>query len=157
MTARRAGGFAYIAAIVFLVVLAGFALAALRLSGSAQATVDQAVLGARAGQAARAGLEWAFFRLKTPHADCDAVLKNQPDFSAETGYRVAVTCTMQTYQEGQTSAGASLAKNIFQLKATACNGAACPSTDNATIAGPDYVERMRSASICTTADGADCY
>ena len=32
MTARRAGGFAYIAAIVFLVVLAGFALAVLRLS-----------------------------------------------------------------------------------------------------------------------------
>jgi MSHA biogenesis protein MshP len=157
MTVRRAGGFAYIAAIVFLVVLAGFALAALRLSGSAQVTVDQAVLGARAGQAARAGLEWAFFRLKTPHADCDAVQKNPPDFTTETGYRVALTCDMQTYQEGQTPAGDSLAKNIFQLTATACNGAACPSTDNATVASPDYIERKRSASICITADGAACY
>ena len=55
MTARRAGGFAYIAAIVFLVVLAGFALAALRLSGSAQVTVDQAVLGAGGGPRGRAG------------------------------------------------------------------------------------------------------
>jgi MSHA biogenesis protein MshP len=157
MTAPRTVGFAYIAAIVFLVVLAGFALAALRLSGSAQVTVDQAVLGARAGQAARAGLEWAFFRLKTPGANCDAVVNNQPDFSGDTGYRVAVTCTMQTYQEGQTSTGASLAKNIFQLTATACNGATCPSTDNATVAGPDYIERKRSASICVTADGAACY
>jgi MSHA biogenesis protein MshP len=155
MMARRTGGFAYIAAIVFLVVLAGFALAALRLSGSAQVTVDQAVLGARAGQAARAGLEWAFFRLKTK-ADCSA-LAGQPDFISETGYRVTLTCAMKTYQEGQTSAGASLAKNIFQLTATACNGAACPSTDNATVASPDYVERKRSASICITADGAACY
>jgi MSHA biogenesis protein MshP len=155
MSARRAGGFAYIAAIVFLVVLAGFALAALRLSGTAQVTVNQAVLGARAGQAARAGLEWAFYRLKTPGANCNAVLA-QPDFIAETGYRVALTCAMQTYQEGQTSTGASLAKNIFQLTATACNGAACPA-DDATVAGPDYVERKRSASICITVDGAACY
>jgi MSHA biogenesis protein MshP len=157
MTARRAGGFAYIAAIVFLIVLAGFALAALRLSGSAQVTVDQAVLGARASQAARAGLEWAFFRLKTPPADCDTVQKNQPDFSAETGYRVTLRCDMKTYQEGQTSTGASLAKNIFQLTATACNGAACPSADNVTVASPDYIERKRSASICITTDGAACY
>jgi MSHA biogenesis protein MshP len=156
MTPRRAGGFAYIAAIVFLIVLAGFALAALRLSGSAQVTVDQAILGARASQAARAGLEWAFFRLKTPGADCNT-LTGQPDFSAETGYRVALTCDMKTYQEGQTSAGAPLAKNIFQLTATACNGAACPATDNATVASPDYIERKRSASICVTADGAACY
>jgi MSHA biogenesis protein MshP len=156
MTARRGGGFAYIAAIVFLVVLAGFALAALRLSGSAQVTIDQAVLGARASQAARAGLEWAFFRLKTPKAECSAVT-SQPDFIAETGYRVTLTCDMQTYQEGQTPAGASLAKNIFQLTATACNGTACPATDNATIANPDYIERKRSASICITADGAACY
>jgi MSHA biogenesis protein MshP len=156
MTARRAGGFAYIAAIVFLVVLAGFALAALRLSGSAQVTVDQAVLGARASQAARAGLEWAFFRLKAPNANCNTVLGG-PDFVAETGYRVTLTCDMQTYQEGQTSTGASLAKNIFQLTATACNGAACPATDNATVASPDYIERKRSASICITTDGAACY
>lgn len=156
MTARRAGGFAYIAAIVFLVVLAGFALAALRLSESAQVTVNQGVLGARASQAARAGLEWAFYRLKTPHADCTA-LDPRPDFIAETGYRVALTCDMQTYGEGQTPAGAALMKHIFQLSATACNGAVCPATDNATVAGPDYIERKRSASICMTVDGADCY
>jgi MSHA biogenesis protein MshP len=156
MTARRAGGFAYIAAIVFLIVLAGFALAALRLSGSAQVTVDQAVLGARAGQAARAGLEWAFFRLKTPDADC-APVTNGPDFIAETGYRVKLTCKKMTYVEGQTPTGDPLVKNIYQVTATACNGAACPAADNATVAGPDYIERVRSASICITKAGDACY
>jgi len=158
MTARRAGGFAYIAAIVFLVVLAGFALAALRLSESAQVTVNQGILGARAGQAARAGLEWAFYRLKTPHATCTAVQAAPvPDFIAETGYRVALTCAMLTYSEGQTPAGAALTKHIFELGATACNlGTACPA-DDASVASPDYVERKRSASICVTEDGADCY
>jgi MSHA biogenesis protein MshP len=156
MSARRAGGFAYIAAVVFLVVLAGFALAALRLSGTAQATVDQAVLGARANQAARAGLEWAFYRLKTPGAACTA-LATAPDFIADTGYRVALTCGMLTYAEGQTPTGDALMKHIFQLTATACNiGSACPA-DDASVASPDYVERKRSASICVTADGADCY
>jgi MSHA biogenesis protein MshP len=158
MTARRAGGFAYIAAIVFLVVLAGFALAALRLSESAQVTVNQALLGARANQAARAGLEWAFYRLKTPGATCTTMLAAPvPDFIAETGYRVTLTCDMQPFGEGQTPAGAPLTKNIFQLSATACNSAACPATDTATVAGPDYIERKRSASICMTVDGADCY
>ena len=56
MTARRAGGFAYIAAIIFLVVLAGFALAVLRLSDSEQTTVNQQLLGAREIQASRAKL-----------------------------------------------------------------------------------------------------
>jgi MSHA biogenesis protein MshP len=156
MSARRAGGFAYIAAIVFLVVLAGFALAALRLSGTAQATVEQAVLGARANQAARAGLEWAFYRLKTPGTTCTA-LDNPPDFVADTGYRVTLTCGMLTYGEGQKSNGDALIKNIFQFTATACNiGSTCPA-DDASVASPDYVERKRSASICITADGADCY
>lgn len=157
MTPRRAGGFAYIAAIVFLVVLAGFALAALRLSDSAQVTVNQQVLGARVGQAARTGLEWAFYRLKTPGATCDA-LDPRPDFIAETGYRVALKCTpMLTYSEGQTPEGVALTKHIFELGATACNlGATCPA-DDASVANPDYVERKRSASICVTADGADCY
>ena len=159
MSAPRQRGFAYIAAIVFLVVLAGFALAALRLSGVEQATVDQQVQGARAGQAARAGLEWAFYRLKAPGATCTAL---QPatltDFVAAAGYRVTLTCDMKTYSEGQTPAGAPLMKNVFQLTATACNGApnnACP--DDTSIANPDYTERRRSASICIAADGTDCY
>ena len=155
MTARRAGGFAYIAAIVFLVVLAGFALAVLRLADTEQVTVNQAVLGARANQAARAGLEWAFYRLKPANADCTPVLV-APDLKPATGFVVNVGCTMKTYDEGRDPDGNSVKKTIFELTAIACNAATCPGT-NADLANPDYIERKRSASICVASNGSDCY
>jgi len=163
---RRQAGFAYIAAIVFLVVLAGFALAALRLSTTSQATVSQQVMGARANQAARGGIEWALYRLKgarntagcftapaTPGTVDGTTLA---DFAAATGFRVTLTCTARTYNEGQNPDGSNRAKNIFELTATACNGGGtCP--DNGSLASPDYVERRRSVSICIATDGTDCY
>ncbi|PQO99284.1 MSHA biogenesis protein MshP [Massilia phosphatilytica] len=155
MTARRAGGFAYIAAIIFLVVLAGFALAVLRLSDTEQVTVNQAVLGTRASQAARTGLEWAFYKLKPKDTNCDTV-KAVPDFKPDTGFVVNVGCTMQTFDEGRADDGSSVKKTIFELTAVACNAATCPGT-NADLANPDYVERKRSASICVASNGSDCY
>jgi MSHA biogenesis protein MshP len=155
MSARRTGGFAYIAAIIFLVVLAGFALAVLRLSDTEQTTVNQAVLGARANQAARAGLEWAFYQLKPANAVCPTT---QPNLVAATGFVVTVGCRTSTYWEGMKPDGTPVSKTIFELDATACNktGGACPAAD-AYLADPDYVERRRSASICVASDGTDCY
>ena len=156
MTARRAGGFAYIAAIIFLVVLAGFALAVLRLSETEQVTVNQSFLGTRASLAARTGLEWAFYKLKPTDAKCDAVNNAAPDFRTDTGFTVIVKCTPATYDEGIKPDGTSVKKNIFELTATACNGSTCPGSD-ADLANPDYVERKRTASICVASDGTDCY
>jgi MSHA biogenesis protein MshP len=155
MTARRAGGFAYIAAIIFLVVLAGFALAALRLADTAQATVNQQLLGARANQAARAGLERAFYLLKPVNADCPAVT-GAPKLVLD-GFTVTVACTRQAYSEGQDSNGNPVTKNIFELAAVACNGSAASCPDNGSLANPDYIERKRAASICVASDGSDCY
>jgi MSHA biogenesis protein MshP len=164
---RRQSGFAYIAAVVFLVVLAGFALAALRLSTTSQATVNQQVLGARANQAVRGGIEWALYRLKgTAGTAACFTPTNAPgtvngttltDFLGATGFRVTLTCTARTYNEGQNPDGSVRAKNIFELTATACNGAASRCPDNASVLGPDYVERKRSASFCIATDGTDCY
>ena len=155
MTARRAGGFAYIAAIVFLVVLAGFALAVLRLSDTQQITVSQAILGSRASQAARTGLELAFYQLKTPGTECKSV-PTWPDLKTATGFVVRLKCSMVTYSEGVKEDGTPVSKTIFELEATACNGSTCPGT-NADLANPDYVERVRTASICVASVGADCY
>lgn len=156
MTARRADGFAYIAAIVFLVVLAGFALAALRLADTAQATVTQQLLGARASQAARAGLERAFYLLKPANADCPAVT-GAPKLVLD-GFLVIVSCTRLPYNEGLDQNGNPVPKAIFELAAVACNGAgnSCPG-DNTDLANPEYIERKRTASICVAASGTDCY
>jgi MSHA biogenesis protein MshP len=155
MTARRTGGFAYIAAIVFLVVLAGFALAVLRLSDTEQITVNQAVLGTRASQAARTGLELAFYELKPATANCSNV-PTAPDLKAATGFVVRLKCIQTTWSEGQTEDGQPVSKTIYELTSTACNGSTCPGTD-ADLANPDYVERVRTASICVASNGADCY
>jgi MSHA biogenesis protein MshP len=164
---RRQAGFAYIAAVVFLVVLAGFALAALRLSTTSQATVSQQVIGARANQAARGGIEWALFRLKGATGTAACVTSpatagtvdgtTLADFLGATGFRVTLTCTARTYSEGQNPDGSPRGKNIFELTATACNGASGRCPDNGSLANPDYVERKRSASICIATDGTDCY
>jgi MSHA biogenesis protein MshP len=164
---RRQAGFAYIAAVVFLVVLAGFALAALRLSSTSQATVSQQVVGARANQAARGGLEWALFRLKgarntagcftSPATPGTVDGTTLADFFPATGFTVTLTCTARTYNEGQNPDGSNRAKNIFELTATACNGASGRCPDNVGQAVPDYVERRRSVSICIATDGTDCY
>ena len=165
-TTLPSGGFAYIAAVVFLVVLAGFALAALRLSTGSQATVNAQLLGARASQAARGGLEWALWQIKgTGGAGaCTARVNNATlaDFAAASGMNVTLTCAVRSYNEGQRPDGSDFVKNIFELTATACPqapGASAPSPcpDNANVAGADYVERRRSASVCIAADGTDCY
>jgi len=161
----RRGGFAYIAAVVFLVVLAGVALAALRLSTGSQATVNGQLLGARANQAARGGIEWALYRIKgtggaaaCTNASAGTTVNGAKltDFRQATGMTVTLTCIVRSYNEGQNPNGSSFTKNIFELTATACNrGSGCP--DNTSLADLDYVERKRSASLCIASDGNDCY
>lgn len=162
MRGARERGFAYIAAIVFLVVLAGMALAMLRLQTTQQDTIDDAVLGMRAGQAARGGIEWGLYQMRSGQAqDCVAANgKTLSDFAKDTGFKVTVLCRTQAYQEGQDAAGASQTKHIVTLSAIACNGAgaACPDGAGATRRG--YVERRRDVSFCVVpgaGTGGDCY
>lgn len=160
----RQRGFAYIAAVIFLVVLAGFALSMLRLQNVQQATIDGGILGMRAEQAARGGLEWAFYQLRNGNAQaCVNIVDKatRTDFVADSGFKVTLTCAVQTYNEGEdydSGVRAPQKKNIFELTATACNGsgAACP--DIGSVTGRDYVERKRSASLCGVEDNKKyCY
>ena len=144
---RRQSGFAYIAAVVLLVVVAGLCTAMIRMSNTQQATVNGALLGARAGLAARGGIEWGLFQLRTSGCAAERTLA---DFVADSGFRVTVRCTATAFNEGEDGAGNPLAKTMVQLEAVACNGGgACPSTDPTTVARPDYVERRRVATACT--------
>lgn len=155
--ARRSGGFAYIAAIVFLVVLAGLALALLRLQSTQQATIDASVLGMRAGQAARGALEWGLYQLRSGDPkDCTANDgKTLGDFVADTGFKVTLACKAQSFGEGQAD-DAPLTKNIFVLEATACNGTASACPDAGSVARAGYVERKRSVSFCMLPGAGPC-
>ena len=156
---RRQSGFAYIAAVVFLVVVAGISVALLRLTDTQQTTVNQALLAARANLAARAGIEWVL------HSPAQRCIAGQPtdlgDFRSDSGFLVTVGCRVQTYNEGEVLVGGVLLErqiSIYHIDAVACNGAAgrCPDENSASVARPDYVERARSATICMTGNDAPC-
>lgn len=149
--ARIQSGFAYIAAIVLLVVVAGIAVALLQLTGTQQSTVNQALLGARANLAARAGIEWVYRDLVNRCAPA-GLKTNLADFVNDSGFRVMVECSFRVFNEGEhlvDGVPAATAKRIYRIASIACNGgsAACP--DQASVARPDYVERARVATVCT--------
>lgn len=153
---RAQAGFAYIAAIVFLVVIAGIAVALLRLTDTQQSTVNQAVLGARAGLAARAGIEWVFHQ-PTTRCDSAGLEHHLTDFRSGTGFLVTVKCTAWTFFEGERpgvdGTPEALRTLIYRVEAVACNGAgSCPGN----VSAADYVERARTATICMRDDGKAC-
>ena len=159
---RAQGGFAYIAAVILLVLMAGMATAIVRLNTSQANAATGAALGARASQAARAGLEWAFYQLSTKKAQgCAAA--NLTDFQKDTGFVVSVSCTYGSYNEGQDPAdGSVVVKNLYQVVAVACNGSSGSCPDNGGSAQVDYTERRRVATVCMLAKkdasgNEDCY
>lgn len=152
---KRTGqsGFAYIAAVVLLVVVAGVCVALLRMTGTQQATVDSALLGARASLAARGGIEWGFYQLSKGSCAGSTTLA---DFAGDSGFRVTVSCKKRAFNEGENSAGTPVAKEIVQLEAIACNGGGdCPGGEDV-LTRPDYVERRRVATTCIMGTAGLC-
>ncbi|MFC5547364.1 MSHA biogenesis protein MshP [Massilia aerilata] len=155
---RRQGGFAYIAAVILLVIVSGMAIAVVRLNLTQAETGTGAALTARASQAARAGLEWAFYQIGKNKAD-GCVKRTLSDFKTDTGFLVTVSCRVTAYNEGQDPAtGSPLVKNLYRVEALACNGSAASCPDDANSAQADYTERRRVATLCMPASGnGDCY
>jgi len=90
----RSAGVGLVTAIFLLVVLAGLGVAMVSLYTTQQASSSLDIEGARAYQAARAGIEFGLYQLRQASADnCPAapvILKlNAPTLS---GYTVVVTC-----------------------------------------------------------------
>lgn len=162
---RSQRGFAYIAAIVLLIVMAAMAAAVVNLNLSQATGSGLELQGMRAAQVARAGVEWGLHRAR---ANACAANTAGPqvlgpttldEFVADTGFRVTVTITCTPFREGEVAQGTPFVKIIYNVNAVACNGAAdCPA-DATTVAREDYVERRRIASACTsaTAGRTDCY
>lgn len=140
-------GFGAIMAIVVLVILASLAAAMAKFGTSQQLTSAQDVLSARAWAAARAGNEWGLFKALSTTTPADtwktcSNLSQTLDLTAETGFRVTVTCNSTTYNEGESSPGTPVVVRVFQIESTACNSSgSCPDAAMATSQG--YIERKR--------------
>ena len=161
MCLERQTGFSIIAAIFLLVVLALLAAFIASVTGMQQSSGQLDVLGARAYQSARAGMEWSAWQVLDPGntlngagpdtcpaavmPTCFASPQNLPALAGSlSGFTVTVTCA----QTANTTEGNRNVR-VFQIVATACNqGASCP----AATPTSGYVERQVQASLAKCKD-----
>jgi MSHA biogenesis protein MshP len=141
MQQQQQRGFGVIASIIVLVVLAALAAAIVRFGAVAQSTSAQAVLAARALQAARAGTEWGLYQaFKGSWTACSSASQTL-DLATDLGFHVTVSCDSRSYNEGETAPGTARAVRLYTIDAVACNATTCP--DNTRATTPGYVERRR--------------
>jgi MSHA biogenesis protein MshP len=144
---KQQRGFGMIAAVVILVILSSLAAAIVSFSSGQQIASAQDLMASKSWQAAKAGNEWGlFFALKTMSwptsaATCDAAAVSETlDLTADTGFRVKVSCQSILRNEGETTPGVAKTVRIYTITAVACNAASCPAAD---ASSPTYVERTR--------------
>lgn len=125
-------GFSLISAIFLLVVIAALGTFAVTLSTTQQQSAALDVLGSRAYQAARAGIEWGAYQILINGSPCPGqALTGLPNTLS--GFTVNVTCTpYPTYNEAGTTV------NMYLLSSTAWQG---------TLNTPNYVERNLTVTI----------
>lgn len=130
---RRARGFSIVSAIFLLVVLAGLGAAMLNVATVQHTESALDVQGARAYQAARAGVEWGLYQQlqAAPAVDCFAASTFAPPAGTSlSGFTVSVSCT-------RTAGPGALVRR--QISAIACISArgVCPDPSQSS----DYVQR----------------
>jgi len=125
-------GFGIVMAMFILVVLALLGVYMVRFAGVQHATSTYALQGARAFQAAKAGLGWAIARINAGGTCANVTAVSPLTFPNLAGFSVALTCSSVPYQEG------SSAPVIYQLNAHSEYGA---------YGTADYDSRELEASI----------
>lgn len=140
-------GFGAMAVLVILVMLASMAAALFRLSSAQSLSVASQSELARALEAAKSGVQWgAYQALKGTWTAC-ASTSQTLDLRTTTNFYVTVTCSMNSYNEGETAPGVAKVVRLYAIGATACNGASaiCPDATNSASTG--YVERELRATF----------
>lgn len=143
-----ARGFSVISAIFLLVVLAALGVAIVNISTVQHKSSAFDVQGARAYQAARAGVEWALFQSLITGGYCMGPTAEATSFPMPSGtslseFTVTVTCTPTIYNTTTTVAVPNPI-TVQEITATACNqpsGVNCPNPSG----GANYVQRVINA------------
>lgn len=133
-------GFSLVSAIFLLVVIAALGTFAVTLSTTQQQSAALDVIGARAYQAARAGIEWgayqalpasgAAFATSCRSGATSQVVSPLPNTLA--GFTVNVECSATAHSE------AAATVTVYRLTSKAAQGA---------VATPDYVERQITTTV----------
>jgi MSHA biogenesis protein MshP len=140
---RRQRGVSGMMVLAAIVLLGGLSAWAVGLASAASDAGAQAIAGARARQAAGAGIDWARWRLRVPAAPACAATQNVVLPGVQGNWTVTTRCTLLgTYTEGAASV------RRWRVSADACNQpqagtcpAALPSAGYAQASLTDLVER----------------
>lgn len=124
-------GFGLMSALFLLLVLSAAAAFMLNLSGVQRSTVNLAIQGAHAFQAARSGVEWGTWQLAT-NGTCFAATNLSLSEGGFSGFTVAVTCTSTDHTEATTNS------SVYQIVSIAEQGA---------YGDPDYARRRLRVTI----------
>ena len=126
-------GFSLVTAIFLLVVIAALGTFAVTLSTTQQQSAAMDLMGTRAYQASRAGVEWGAYQVLQNGGSCTPtqVLTGLPNTLAN--FTVTVNCTSVAVSD------ASATVTMYQLTSTARQGT--------TVGAPGYIERQISVSI----------
>jgi len=132
---KRAGavaqrGFALVAAIFLLVVLAGLGVFAVRISTLQHQTATSELRASQAFYAARSGLAWGAYRALNAGV-CGNTTLNLTE-AGTAGFSVSVQCSLSSYVEGT----ATIKVYLFDLRAVA-----------GVYGQPDYVSRRLQSKI----------
>jgi MSHA biogenesis protein MshP len=153
---RCQAGIALASAIFLLVVLAGLGAIILTVGSLQQTSSARDVMGSKAFQAARAGIEWGAYKVLQQGLPGSCFTPPttiaMPAGTDLTGLSATVSCAVPagTFNEGTRSTGApgpapgGVPLEFYVITSTACNQPPCPNT---TSPGPAYVERQLQVSI----------
>lgn len=136
-TSKTQSGFAAIAAIFLVVILAALGAFMVTFSNTQQLTSAQDLQGTRAYWAARAGLEWGIGSVVASASTPPACPASSTTLATtfDGGFSVTVTCSRADYTEASASAN----RFIFQITSVAKTAGSPGSVG--------YIERSISASM----------
>jgi MSHA biogenesis protein MshP len=135
MPLKKQRGVGLVTAIFLIVVIAGLAAAMVTVFSGQQASSQLDVQGARAYQAARAGIEWGLFRAKINNACAASTSFAMPDAGNRSSFTVTVSCTTVA------GPGGDAATAVRVITSTACNLPNSGVCDGNPAASLDYVQR----------------
>ncbi|MGZ8316012.1 MAG: pilus assembly PilX N-terminal domain-containing protein [Telluria sp.] len=142
---RRSGGIGLVTAIFLLVVIMALSVAMVTIYTSQQNSSTLDVQGARAYQAARAGIEWGLFRQRI-QGQCETSTFAMDANTSLRDFTVTVTCTKL---EGPATAGGDAdALDRWRIRSVACNvplAGVCKDDDG--VNTPDYVQRVMEVQL----------
>jgi MSHA biogenesis protein MshP len=131
-----------VSAIFLIVILAGLGVAMMNISTVQQTSSALDVQGARAYQAARAGIEWGLYQQLISKVACTGASTTfqLPAGSTLSSFRVTVTCAL--------TAGPPAAVTLDRkvITAVACNQSSGSCTAGVG-GGPDFVQRVLQAEL----------